>query len=430
MVTAPGSLVLQVGFFVDYVPEWLGPLLMASGIFYLIIGYFETSILQTELSASPVALVMMATGLMLLFVQSYLSLGPIVIVILLAFTRWIEGVAAVRFYQKVAYVLRHRDLPHTGTLTDRVALKLLMLFTVIMGGWAVLLVLTRGPFIRSLTYDLALVWTLVSATISILGMSLKFLSIRDQLPLISLFGFAVASTGAELFNFTSLFTELKVFAVSNISYSLGYWVAVYLWLRVSSEEITHDQSTYSRFRRAVRIPGMLFPAAHEMYSYRDDLSHSSLISLGLLALTGFLLLSGLYYFSLLTGRTVGVYSIVGIYALLISFGLILLVLDRNIDYPIDAEQSGKVAVGLIFVGLFTGALSIYRVLVIEFGAPRCRPPIGPRETTQMCLTVNDIERMAALAILVFIGVFLLMLFEDFGRAPEDFEPEEVPTEDD
>lgn len=239
---------LQVSWFLDYVPKWLSLVLLVSGLFLLIIGYLEVFYQEETRDMTTVGIILIATGLSLIAFQSHVLTPFYHILVLTMLAKWIEGVSAIRFYQKLASFLDNKQWPRSITLKETVTFKLASLFAFVIGGWAIVLILVTGPFLNSIQYDIALVWTLMTLSISFIGLSYKFWAIRSDISPIALLGLILLITGGELANLRSLSEQIWIFIIGNAVYTLGYWGAAYLWLTALRGEEQFKEKTVSRLK--------------------------------------------------------------------------------------------------------------------------------------------------------------------------------------
>lgn len=245
---------LLLGWFINYVPDWLSIALMFVGFFTTMAGYPATfsGFGKREMRTSGVVLI--GFGVAVISLEILQRVPWLLVVSLLVFTRWIEGAAAIRFFQRANQYFR-TDRSGGKSWTQRILYYLLLAFIVIMGGWMAIFIFLRGPIFNTLSFDLAVVLTFVTVVISILGLSWKFWSVRDRLPIPVVAGFILAATGAEINNLKLLKQALEVnlsavgtgiveidprlasvlavnitiFLVGSVAYTFGYWTAVGVW---------------------------------------------------------------------------------------------------------------------------------------------------------------------------------------------------------
>ena len=245
---------VQLSFIVDYVPVWLGPALLAIGLALVMMtfGSFSFSSESRSMTLTGAMLLCAIGGGALMLVPFYVRRTYIFAAGLLFAGRWIEGVAATRLVSKII-----RFISGTGsggisaTIRRRFRRGAIVFGVLLITGWAAVWVLVLGPVVISRTYDLTLIWTLMVAVLSVLGLGFKFSSVdsrvysvdRRFIPMV--IGLILAVTGAELYNF-QLFEqvlstgeiELSISALDpvlliagNVVYLVGYYWSVRRRLR-------------------------------------------------------------------------------------------------------------------------------------------------------------------------------------------------------
>lgn len=157
--------------------------------------------------------------------QSNLDLYAVYLFLLF---RTIEGAAAVRFYQKVAHIIVTQSLP-TSNRFKKKAKHLLLVFAIVAGGFGVALNIIANASGRTFPwYQLAVVYTIVSFLLAVLGVRWRLQLISDDINTPLIIGLALCIGGAEIFNFGSIFTEIAVISTGSITYQAGFWAAVLL----------------------------------------------------------------------------------------------------------------------------------------------------------------------------------------------------------
>lgn len=226
-------MILQASWFIDYVPPWLAPSLIISGI--LAILWFEEFRLSYEVGnyrlESNFWFFLITVASIPVLYPWYLAQTDLFMFAFVIGGRWLEGVAGVRFLQKVEYLLVEHELSFGKSLRERAVYMALSFFVVIVSGWTAVYILARGPIVQSVAYDILLVWTLMTFITSALGVIWKVWSIKDTLPFSLLVGITICFAGVEIYNYTFLLNEILAFLLGSISYSLAYVVALTLWLR-------------------------------------------------------------------------------------------------------------------------------------------------------------------------------------------------------
>ena len=251
---------LFIGQFLDYVPTWFSPALMIGGFYLLFVGHSSDLWKDNFRIIRPFGVFLVSFGICLIGISLYIRNAWWLTVMLTSFSRWIEGVAAVKTYRKIASLIRGYDVSSESKFVGRIRFHVVILFLLVVGGWAIIALLVYGPIQFTRGYFVALVWTLLTVIISLIGMSWKFWSIRNAKSSSTLLGFLLITAGAEIYNYSSLFLDFSSFTISNISYSMGYWFAIGLWLlsnESSSNSTTRTSSIPSYRVRAVPVIGAL-----------------------------------------------------------------------------------------------------------------------------------------------------------------------------
>lgn len=211
-------LTLQVSWFVDYFPGWLGPVLMTVGFY----GLMVLPAYQNDRNLGVAIAPLVFAGPAYLVVRENVF---VFVVIILFFARMVEGAAVIRFYWKCVGIFSDRaNRRHNWTDDGVVFLGLLGLFTLLLGVWLVIAVLTFTTL--GAVVALTVAWTLLSLLLSLIGMSLKVWTVRDALKPVVLVSFVFLISGAEIVNFKFLYQEVLAFLIGNFGYSFGYWLAV------------------------------------------------------------------------------------------------------------------------------------------------------------------------------------------------------------
>jgi hypothetical protein len=122
-----GVFYLQISWFIDYIPSWLSSLLMVSGFFLSTIGHLHQYPRRRFKDINLVGMILMGMGISLVAFFAFIS-APVLMIILLIATRWLEGVAAIRLYQKAAFVLESGQLPSSINLRTRIPFKISVIF--------------------------------------------------------------------------------------------------------------------------------------------------------------------------------------------------------------------------------------------------------------------------------------------------------------
>jgi hypothetical protein len=263
---------IPVDWLLDYEPPWLGPAIMLIGAALLILSYL---FYQKSHTLQLGVIVAIATVAALPWAWQNSQL----IVILLSFTgSWFQGVGTVRGYLKLKHYagkiksgltrLRSRlgsqsarestsnaarsgNSSMLGSMPKKalwwLVFQLLGLLAVVTSVWVGVGLSTIGPLtIPTLTTDIVIVWTLLTAFGAFLGLGWRFWSVRGAFPATSLIGVICIAAGAEIYNFRTLETEVALFLAAKGVYVLGFLGAVALVILVNrSPESYTDQEGIS-----------------------------------------------------------------------------------------------------------------------------------------------------------------------------------------
>ncbi|MFC6973848.1 hypothetical protein ACFQL1_02875 [Halomicroarcula sp. GCM10025709] len=169
---------------------------------------------------------------------------PTTFAVLFAFgAKWIEGVAAVIIFPKLAYIATNfsevwetKSTPSQTTLTQKLVRRLILFLFAILAFYAFVGALL---FVNGISIPggqlLVVVWTVLTFLISLLGLFWKVSSI--DLPAYLLYGTVLILSGAEVVNLSSIGGDITVYLAGGIGYTLGY-VTLLLLLVVPNETLT------------------------------------------------------------------------------------------------------------------------------------------------------------------------------------------------
>lgn len=238
-----GGISLQANVFLPTIPPGLDVGLTFTGILLVLYGHIENTFsilferLDREFPAFPYrreAKVLYTVGFMCLTVGVLLKyqLVTAYMALLYGFGRMIEGVAAVRFWRKIHLFLTEGRL--AGNTSRSLMYKLAAFFVVLLGGSLMVELLLRDGATAVLEYQFALVWTAMTLLLSLIGLSRRVLpltEVDDEVVSSKLFyGYILAVAGASIFD-ASLVTQLAIQATGTVAYTVGFWLAVFLWVR-------------------------------------------------------------------------------------------------------------------------------------------------------------------------------------------------------
>lgn len=218
---------LQLSLLLDYVPAWLGPLLLAAGLILVVVtfGSFSLAGESRSFTLTGVMLLCAFVGGGLMLVPFYMRRTYIFAAGLLLAGRWIEGVAATRLVSKIVrFVSGTGSGSLSATIRRRFRRAAIIGGVLLIAGWAAVWVLVLGPVVVSRTYDLTLIWTLLVGLLSILGLGFKFSSVDSRIYSVEprfipmIIGLILSVTGAQLYNF-ELFEQ--VLSAGTIEFSIS-----------------------------------------------------------------------------------------------------------------------------------------------------------------------------------------------------------------
>jgi hypothetical protein len=279
---------LPVDWFVTYEPAWLGPAVMLAGVALLTVTY----VTHSQGDATVVATLVLLAGIAAL---PWAFQNRQLVVVVLSFTgSWFQGVGTVRGYLKLTHYAA--KVPGAiraagGAVTKRLAglvrrirrlstsnatrtaeranarrggreadgeglsskaesvgwwlvFQLLGLLAVATSVWVGVGLTTVGALtIPSLTTDVVISWTLLTAFGAVLGLGWRFWSVRDAFPATALLGVVLLAAGAEIYNFRTLEMDITLFFAAKAMYVLGFLgaTAVLILARKSPDTATAAQ---------------------------------------------------------------------------------------------------------------------------------------------------------------------------------------------
>jgi hypothetical protein len=222
-----------------YVPGWLGPAFLFVGLELVIVGAsrsgLSTWVRKQTLEMSDrerrVLYGGFGLGTFLCAVGGLRHFGLLqpYVVGLYVLGRAVEGIGAVHFYKRL---LSWKSTPtNYTTLTTGALYHVGGFFVVLLGGWVLTLVAAPALAPERTGVNLLLLWTLVTAAVTALGLYWKFSVAAVRYPRGIVIGTILYITGAEIYNFSALTTDLFAVVLGGAGYAAGFWLAVYYWLR-------------------------------------------------------------------------------------------------------------------------------------------------------------------------------------------------------
>jgi MFS family permease len=177
---------LQVGFFVDYVPAWLGPTLLMLGLAVMVGLFWGMAITnarddpQNSMSDDPerrMAFIVTFVGSLFVLIHIYLNNTFLFAGMALLAGRWIEGVSATRFIATLSSFFSDSSSDQNiivGYVKKRAYRFGGFLLFLLLAGWVIIYGLLLGFGGRQPALQLAFGWTIVVGTISLFGLMWKF----------------------------------------------------------------------------------------------------------------------------------------------------------------------------------------------------------------------------------------------------------------
>lgn len=219
---------LQIAWFISPRPShlsiWLmvlgSEMLIASGLMRAVSRNGRNSRVLVGAGFLSVGYLFMALAVMSNFFNAFA-------VYLFLLFRSVEGAAAARFYRTVAYVLRSRTLPGGTRFGSRVKLFLAPFFVIVVGvGVLLSLLRTFGlggtPVIE--------IYTPTMVGVTSLSVWWRVRSLRQEYAIATLLGFTTCITGAEIYGFATVATEITVSLSGFVAFGVGFWLLIALWM--------------------------------------------------------------------------------------------------------------------------------------------------------------------------------------------------------
>lgn len=231
-------ILLQLSWFIEYAPDWLGETLVILAVGILLAEFlFRYS--EGDFAPAHKYQLRRYIGWLLFavggaaFMKAGFEIGStFTIISTLVVARFMEGIIAVRFYQKLTHIVTYSGFLNTADIQSvrRYLIGFTIYFFVLIAGWIVVMASLAGIINIGSERILHLYWTTVIAVISIITLTSKFWASKQDFGTYSVIGIALLITGAELHNLQSIEFVLTAYVVSVIGYSLGLWYAVFKFL--------------------------------------------------------------------------------------------------------------------------------------------------------------------------------------------------------
>lgn len=225
-----------IDWFVPVAPTWLPSVAVFFGLQLLLIWYFDDIIVSQEFDYLTDQERKVTVGLLVvgyLFVSTavirrYASV-PVLSLYLFFLAQTIEGAATLRFFARVRSYIQTSGSATSGKVVSwlRPHLRhwLLVLFTCLVATSFAIYVLTQGPVVSGQVYDLSLIYTITSFTLSTLGIQHRLKNTPDVLNRTARIGLILCLVGGGIFDYNSLGGELLAYGIGLIGYTFGFWLA-------------------------------------------------------------------------------------------------------------------------------------------------------------------------------------------------------------
>lgn len=232
------NIIVQFGFFFDFIPRWLGPTAIFFGAELILLGVARQTFSRnfpfwSRLNPREAMALTGGFGLGVLLTASAVlrQFNTLWLYAMLLFClgQVISGAAAVRLYKKLLYLSREHEWP--GQWQTKVKKMLLRIFLVIIAGWLLFLVLTGTSLYGGFAESLQFIWTFLIFSTSALGIAFKLDYARGVLNYRLRIGFILCVAGASVFNIAPFLRDLLVLIAGTVAYSIGFWFAAVLLIR-------------------------------------------------------------------------------------------------------------------------------------------------------------------------------------------------------
>ncbi len=231
---------LQIDWLLPTIPPSIGTLLTIFGMLIMLYAHIrETTSILSKRSNNKFSVPLQNEGRVAIVLSIgffFLTIGvlrrynliPVYIALLYVVGSMIEGVGQVRFLRKIHSFLRGQGAG--GGILRNLKYKLLSAFVVLLGGTIAIQLFFSAPTYGSAIPQVALIWTLMTFILTVIGLSHRVLPLKTELPSGMAIGYVVAVAGSEVYDLT-LAGEVIFILLGGVGYSLGFWLSVYYWLR-------------------------------------------------------------------------------------------------------------------------------------------------------------------------------------------------------
>ena len=219
---------MVIDFLISYTPDWLGPCLFILGLFFIMHDTFKS---YSEKSSRYIWAV---TGFFLVFLSVYFRNQNALTIVFISVGGFITGLASLRIYQKVIYIIFTANLPPSRLKTKIKRYSISILLIIII--YQFLVFLDHYGYI-SISYDglLKVIWTFGTGLWAIVGFWNKTTASRkvsedDNIWLSgTLFlGVSLCIAGSTITNLPHIY-DLTNFLSRSVSYTVGYSIGAVLW---------------------------------------------------------------------------------------------------------------------------------------------------------------------------------------------------------
>lgn len=218
--------ILQLSWFIESIPASLPPAMIFAGI---VVGVLSIVLMADPEPGARTAFTIAGIGSVVGMYNFYTEYLFLFIAGITVFAKYIEGLAAVRLYQKALYVLRERDLDYRSpfSLPKRILLQVSVIFAIVVFFLSTVFLVATGYIQLSFGRFIAVLWVFATICYTTLGVTLRFKIVGEEFNALFLPSLILLIAGAEIYDFATLEREIHLFVIGIGGYTLGYWVAVY-----------------------------------------------------------------------------------------------------------------------------------------------------------------------------------------------------------
>ncbi|EMA30981.1 hypothetical protein C444_08680 [Haloarcula japonica DSM 6131] len=234
---------MVVSWILDYFPPWLAIVLVTTGSVLITWGLpfvdpKSDFAVEAPKGVFGTLILGIGTGFTIWGARKTASFDTVVVGIILL-GLFMQGAVAVNFYRKVYDFVSNGSLPSSGGFRRKIIAHLLILFLLLIALWTIIYFIIWGNLDLGIQDTVRLYWTIATVIISVLGLSTRFWFMQRGFPPQIMFGGIFLITGAEIFNL-QFEVELTTFVLSHIVYTLGFWIAAFLFVSsVRNSNRTH-----------------------------------------------------------------------------------------------------------------------------------------------------------------------------------------------